>query len=95
MDNVVCDPYTATIRLLSLKCSDHGYMQGTIDTLKHELAKAQQMMEASAERHHREEVRLQERHEALIRFTKVKLRRDESTRVVPAPRMHKSASVSV
>ena len=41
--------------------------------LKHELVEAQQMREKDAEKHRREEARLQERHEALVRFTKVKL----------------------
>lgn len=41
--------------------------------LKHELVEAQQMRGKDAEKHRREEARLQERHEALVRFTKVKL----------------------
>lgn len=48
-------------------------MQGTIDTLKHELVEAQQMRGKDAEKHRREKAGLQESHEALIRFAKVKL----------------------
>eukprot|EP00752_Nemacystus_decipiens_P009407 g8410.t1 len=47
-------------------------LQGTIDTLKHELVEVQQMRDKDAEKHRREAARLQERHEALIRFTKEK-----------------------
>lgn len=58
---------------LLLLINDCGCTQVTIDTLKHGLSKAQQMREKDAEKHRREEARLQERHEALVRFTKVKL----------------------
>lgn len=46
-------------------------MQGKIDALTNELFEAHQLREEDAEKHRREEARLQERHEALIRFTKV------------------------
>lgn len=45
--------------------------QVTIDSLKNELREAQQLRAKDAEKHRREETRLQERHEALIRFSKV------------------------
>lgn len=45
--------------------------QVTVDSLKNELFEAQQMRAKDAEKHRREEIRLQERHEALIQVAKV------------------------
>lgn len=61
------------LRTLMYDVRYHGCTQGTIDALKHKLVEAQQMRDKDAEKHRREEARLQERHEALIRFTKVML----------------------
>lgn len=78
--------YTVTYEILRVP-NFLVIMQGTVDTLKHGLIEAQHMGEKDAEKHRREEARLQERHETLIRVTKVDEDEDGpailSTSVVP------------